>query len=149
MEKYWDCLALVLDSGLNWFHWFGHGNRALLLKAQPFTFTELGPARLYRVRFKNCALSYMNTVEDDTTWLEGCQMAFLHKKDKDFLSDPKVALNCIFEEISCSEYNTRSKTFSSWEVFVNRVFEVEHAEEIYACYTKQYPWTHPKMKSQK
>ena len=75
------------------------------------------------------------------------------------MSDPKVALNCIFEEVACAEYNNTSKTFSSWEVFVNWVFNgstqgvvtsnVEHAEEIYACYTKQYPWAYPKMKSRK
>ena len=82
--KYWGCLALVLDSDLSRFHWFGHGNRAILLRAQPFTFTELGPARLYIVGSMNCALTYMNTVKDDTTWVEGCQMALLHKKDKDF-----------------------------------------------------------------
>ena len=159
LGKYWGCLALVLDSELSTFHWFGHGNRALLLKAQPFTFTELGPARMYVVGSRNCAMSYMNTVEDDTTWLEGCQVAFFHKKGQDFLSDPKVALNCIFEEVACAEYNNKNKTFSSWEVFVNWVFngstqsvvtsDVEHAEEIYACYTKQYPWTYPKMKSRK
>ena len=102
LGKYWGCLALVLDSELSRFHWFGHGNRAILLRAQPFTFTELGPARLYVVGSMNCALTHMNTVEDDTTWLEGCQMDFFHKKAKDFLSHPKVALNCIFEEVSCA-----------------------------------------------
>ena len=49
LGKYWGCLALVLDNEVNRFHWFGHDNRAVLLKAQPFMHTELGPARLYGI----------------------------------------------------------------------------------------------------
>ena len=67
LGKYWGCLALVLDSEVDKFNWFGYENRALLLKAQPFLHTELGPARLYVVGSLNCAMTYMNTVEDNTT----------------------------------------------------------------------------------
>ena len=64
LGKYWGCLALVLDSEVDKYNWFGYENRALLLKAQPFLHTELGPARLYVVGSLNCAMTYMNTVED-------------------------------------------------------------------------------------
>ena len=47
----------------------------------------------------------------------------------------------------------------SWEAFIEWVFagptegvltsSVQHAKEVYACYTKKYPWAHPKIKSRK
>ena len=57
LGKYWGCLALVLDSEVDKYNNFGYENRALLLKAQPFLHTELGPARLYVVGSLNCAMT--------------------------------------------------------------------------------------------
>ena len=71
LGKYWGCLALVLDSEVNNYHWFGYESRTMLLKAQPFTHTELGSAKLYVIGSLNCVLLYMNTVKIDTTWVEG------------------------------------------------------------------------------
>ena len=141
------------------FGWFGHQNRGLLLRAQPFFHTELGPAKLYVIGSLNCALTYMNTIEENTTWKEGVQLSFFHKSDKDVILEPKCALNCIFEEVRSMNYNEKGRTFTSWEAFVEWVFSgptdgvltssVQHAEEVYACYTKEYPWAHPKIKSRK
>ena len=77
LGKYWGCIALILDSEIPYFQWFGHINRALL-KAQPFLKTELGPAKLHIIGSKNCALSYMNTIQEDTVFVEGCQTQFFH-----------------------------------------------------------------------
>ena len=84
---------------------------------------------------------------------------FFHKADKDFILEPKCALNCIFEEVRSMNYNKKGRTFTSWEAFLKWVFSgptegvltssVQHAEEVYACYTKEYPWAHPKIKSRK
>ena len=157
LGKYWGCIALILDSEIPYFQWFGHINRALLLKAQPFLKTELGPAKLYIIGSKNCALSYMNTIQEDTVFVEGCQTQFFHKKDLDFYCKLKSALNVIFEEVRCPDYNEQSKTFPSFEAFITWLFNgptqgvltspASHAEEVYACYYKEYPWAQPKRKS--
>ena len=159
LGKYWGCLALVLDSEVDKFNWFGYENRALLLKAQPFLHTELGPARLYVVGSLNCAMTYMNTVEDNTTWQECAQTNFFRNRNKEYIEDPKCTLNCIFEEVASPHYNAKTNTFTSWEVFVEWVFNgptqsvltdgVEHAEEVYACYSKEFTWAHPKLKCKK
>ena len=157
LGKYWGCIALILDSEIPYFQWLGHINRALLLKAQPFLKTELGPAKLYIIGSNNCVLSNMNTIQEDTVFVEGCQTQFFHKKDIDFYSNPKSALNVIFEEVRCPDYNEKSKTFTLFEAFINWLFNgptqgvltsaASHAEEVYACYYKEYPWAHPKRKS--
>ena len=99
----------------------------------------------------------MNTVDDDTGWVEGCQTQFFHKKNFDFYADPKSALNCIFEEVCCEACNEQSKTFTSFEAFINWIVNgpmqgvltstVEHAEEVYACYFKEYPGQTPNVKA--
>ena len=68
LGKYWGCVALVLDSYMEDFDFWGYKERAILLQTQPFLNTALGPAKLYIVGSKNCSLSYMNTIEDDTQW---------------------------------------------------------------------------------
>ena len=60
-------LAWVLESEMN-LNFFDHENLAILLKAQPFLCTELGPARIYIVGSLYCALTYMNAVDEDTEW---------------------------------------------------------------------------------
>ena len=62
---------------------------------QPFMKPELRPPKLHVIGSKNCALSYMNSIEDDTIWVEGCQIQFYHKKNVDCLADPNSSLNCI------------------------------------------------------
>ena len=117
--KYFGVLAFVLDSDKK-FNFFGHQNRAILLKAQPFLSTELGPARIYIVGSLNCALTYMNTVKEDTVWKPACpQVSMFMKASKDYLADPKSVLNVVFEETSCEHYNTITKTFPSWSIFCN------------------------------
>ena len=86
--KYFGVLAFVLDSDKK-FNFFGHQNRAILLKAQPFLSTELGPARIYIVGSLNCDLTYMNTVQEDTVWKPACpQVSMFMKASKDYLADP-------------------------------------------------------------
>ena len=117
--KYFGVLALVLESELHNFNFFGFENRTVLLKQQPFRNTDLGPANLYIVGSKNCCLSYMNTIEDDTMWNEGCaQLKFFIDAAKDYVTDPKSCFNAQFEEIQCPNYNVSTKTFSSWSVFL-------------------------------
>ena len=157
--KYFGVLAFVLDSDKK-FNFFGHQNRAILLKAQPFLSTELGPARIYIVGSLNCALTYMNTVEEDTVWKPACpQLAIFMKASKDYIADPKSVLNVIFEETSCEHYNTINKCFPSWPIFCNWIFDcpVKGAavtssapgEELYACYFKEFPGQREKIKSKK
>ena len=55
-----------------------------------------------------------------------------------------------FQGSSLLNHNEQGKTFMSWEVFIEWVFagpiegvlasSVQHAEEVYACYSKEYPW---------
>ena len=117
---------------------------------QPFLNTALGRAKLYIVGSKNCCLSYMNTTEDNTSWdMSGLQIKFFMKDNKDFLADPKSCLNVIFEELSSDEYSSLTKTFTSWTTFLKWLLacpvvavtsaSVAHAEELYACYFKEFP----------
>ena len=76
LGNYWGCVALVLDSEANNFNWFGHEKRAIFLSAQPFTQTELDPANLYVIGSNKFALSYLNTVKDNATWLESAPLSF-------------------------------------------------------------------------
>ena len=81
--------------------------------------------------------------------MEGCQTQFFHKKNLDFYSNPKSALNVIFEEVRCSDYNEQSKTFTSFQAFITWLFNgptqgvltsaASHTEEVHACYYKEYP----------
>ena len=60
---------------------------------------------------------------------------------------------------SFHELQRKGENFYVWEAFLEWVFSgptegaltssVQHAEEVYACYTKEYPWAHPKIKSRK
>ena len=149
--KYFGVLAFELDSDKK-FNFFGHQNRAILLKAQPFLSTELGPL--------NCALTYINTVEDDTVWKPACpQLDMFMKASKDYIADPKSVLNVVFEETSSEHYNTITKCFPSWSIFRNWIFDcpVKGAtvsssapgEELYACYFKEFPGQREKIKSKK
>ena len=94
---------------------------------------------MYVIGSLNWALTYMNTIEENTTWLEGVQLSFFHKAEKDFILEPKCALNCIFEEVRSLNYNEQGRTFTSWEAFIEWIFagptecvltsSVQHAEE--------------------
>ena len=150
LGKYWGCVALVLDSYMEDFDFWGYKERAILLQTQPFLNTALGPAKLYIVGSKNCSLSYMNTIEDDTQWdISGLQAKFFMKEKKDFLEDPKSCFNVIFQELSSDEYSSTTKTFTSWTAFLRwllacpvvavTTLSVAHAEELYACYFKEFP----------
>ena len=150
LGKYWGCIALVLDSYMEDFDFWEYKERAILLQTQPFLNTALGPAKLYIVGSKNCSLSYMNTIEDDTQWdISGLQAKFFMKEKKDFLEDPKSCFNVIFQELSSDEYSSTTKTFTSWTAFLRwllacpvvavTTLSVAHAEELYACYFKEFP----------
>ena len=92
----------------------------------------------------------MNTVEDDTQWKPCCpQLNMFIKAQKDYLSDPKSALNVVFEETSSDQYNTITKSFPSWSVFCKWVFNSPvtaantsssiPGEELDACNYKEFP----------
>ena len=69
--KYFGVLAFVVDSDKK-FNFFGHQNRAILLKAQPFLSTELGPARIYIVGSLNYALTQLRKTQYGSRLVHKC-----------------------------------------------------------------------------
>ena len=77
------------------------------------------------------------------------------KAGKDYLAVPKSVLKVVFEETSSEHYNTITKSFPSWSIFCNWVFDcpVKGAivsastagEELNACYFKEFPGQRQKI----